>query len=496
MGTMRFLLPSGLTPEAAQELEKSCVVGGPDNMPWPTQVDVDVNYLSVRRDVDESGNLVAPWTVDGAGQLMNATSTLIERDDPYFFQLELARGKLNQVRCQTADWRTGGLQMSPELSEQISQATQAFGQAVTALPSADANQEARAALVKSYQTAQKLVQAYVEQVFQVRHQRQHRLETVFGCRLHPRRLEQPECQALGSICNSVCLPFPWKEIEPQEGSYNWEGQDAVLNGMAELGVQIQAGPLIDFAAPHLPDWLWLWERDLASLAGFMCEYVETTIRRYKDRINCWQLTAASNSADVLGLGEEEILWLTARLAESARHVDPGLELIIGLSQPWGEYMALHERNHSPIIFADTLIRAGLNLAAVDIEVIMGVAPRGSYCRDLLDMSRLLDMYALLGVPLQVTLGYPSARGEDPRADVDQSVTAGYWRDGFNPATQADWAEAYAALAVSKPFIRGVHWAHLTDSRPHCWPHCGLIDAAGQPKPAMQRLAQLREKHLR
>ena len=49
-------------------------------------------------------------------------------------------------------------------------------------------------------------------------------------------------------------------------------------------------------------------------------------------------------------------------------------------------------------------------------MVMGVTPRGSYCRDLLDASRVLDLYALLGMPLQVTLGYPSAGGADPLAD--------------------------------------------------------------------------------
>ena len=39
---------------------------------------------------------------------------------------------------------------------------------------------------------------------------------------------------------------------------------------------------------------------------------------------------------------------------------------------------------------------------------MGVTPRGSYCRDLLETSRILDLYALLGLPLRVTLGYPSS----------------------------------------------------------------------------------------
>ena len=103
-------------------------------------------------------------------------------------------------------------------------------------------------------------------------------------------------------------------------------------------------------------------------------------------------------------------------------------------------MAQEDRTHSPFIFADTLIRAGLNLAAVDMEWVMGVTPRGSYCRDVLDASRLLDMYALLGVPLRVTLGYPSAAGPDLDADPEMRLWTpiGCWGDGFSPTvTQAE-----------------------------------------------------------
>src|SRR5262249_26804448 len=105
MGVMNFLLPANLSAKAARELERACVTGGPDNMPWPTQVRVEPGRLTVRRGVDESGYLVVPWEVDSAGLLMGATATLMERDEPYYLEVELARGKVNHLRCQAADWQ-------------------------------------------------------------------------------------------------------------------------------------------------------------------------------------------------------------------------------------------------------------------------------------------------------------------------------------------------------------------------------------------------------
>ena len=226
------------------------------------------------------------------------------------------------------------------------------------------------------------------------------------------------------------------------------------------------------------------------------KFVEAAVRRYRHRIRRWQLTAASNSASVLSLTEDELLGLTYRMAETARQIDPTLEIVVGVAQPWGEYMATVERTHSPFVFADTLIRSGMNVAALDVELVMGSTPRGSYCRDLLEASRLFDLYALLGIPLRVTLGYPSASAADLDADPDMHVGAGRWRGGYTPEVQAEWAAAFATLALCKPYVQGAQWVHLSDAEPHQFPNCGLIDAAGQAKPAATKLREIRQAYLK
>jgi hypothetical protein len=53
-----------------------------------------------------------------------------------------------------------------------------------------------------------------------------------------------------------------------------------------------------------------------------------------------------------------------------------------------------------------------------------------------------------------------------------------------------------ALALCKPYVQGVQWAHFRDAEPHQFPHCGLADARDQLKPALQKLRELREAHLK
>jgi hypothetical protein len=472
------------------------MAGGPDNMPWPTELNFTAQQLRVSRVVDESGYLIVPWNIDGRGLLMSTSATLIERPRPYTLLVELARGKVNQVRCQAFDWRAGGLQLAPELEQKIREASLAFGRACVVDDSEEASQYAQVALQLAYDAAEQLVHAYVTQVFQIRHQRQAKLDSTLACRLGC-GVPSPELLAqLAPAFNSVCLPMSWSSIESEESIYRWEESDALVDWAHKQKLEIAAGPLIDFSSAQLPAWLWTWENDLPNLAAFMCKFVETAVRRYRGRIRRWQLTAASNCANVLSLSEDDLLGLTYRLAESARQIDPSLELVVGIAQPWGEYMALSERTHSPFIFADTLIRSGLNLAALDIEVVMGVTPRGSYCRDVLEISRLLDLYALLGVPLRVTLGYPSSAGTDADADPDLHVEGGHWGSGFTAEVQAHWTAEATSLALCKPYVQGVQWARFRDAEPHQLPHCGVLDANDQAKPALHELRQLRESHLK
>src|SRR5262249_30490074 len=147
----------------------------------------------------------------------------------------------------------------------------AFARAITGVPPEEAGQQAQVALDLAYQTAEQLARAYVQQVFQIRHQRQARLDTMLACRLGT-VVPPPSLTAqLTPAFNTVCLPFSWNNIENEEATYRWEECDALLDWALQQKLEVAGGPLIDFSSAQLPAWLWLWERDVPSLAAFMCK---------------------------------------------------------------------------------------------------------------------------------------------------------------------------------------------------------------------------------
>jgi hypothetical protein len=491
---MIFQLPPALADAAMrQELERSSVTGGQDNMPYPTDATVEAEQLILSRCVQESGNLQVPWRMEGIGQLMTSSATLMERPTPYYLAIELARGKINQVRGQIADWTQGGLLLPETLKNEVRDATSTFSRALMRLPDPDAIPLAEQALQLAHRAGHELALRYIERVFEIRHVRQPKLDTALSCRLES---NIPNKTNFLQAFNTACIPFSWQQIEPRRGHFCWDVPDQLTNWALANGLKTMGGPLIDFAGRGLPDWLWEEVTDLASLSGLMSGFVENVVKRYHSRIRTWQISAGSNCAGVLASRDEELIWLTLRLGDAVKRINPQLEIVVGLSQPWGDYLAEQERSKTPFIFADDLLRTGIKLAALELEFIMAVSPRGSYCRDLLETSRVMDLYALLGVPIQAALAYPSSAVVAERADPDQRVNLGYWRGGYFEETQADWAQAFASLALCKPYVRTVQWTHWSDAEPHAYPHCGLVDEQGREKAALQALIKLRGEHLK
>lgn len=467
-------------------------------MPYPTDACIENEQLVVCRCCNETGSMQVqvPWTIDGVGQLITSTATLMERPNPYHLAVELARGKINQVRTQAFDWTWNGLLRPDTLAPQIRTATRAFGKALMHLPNPEAIPLAEEALQLAFKTAHDLTRVYIDRVFELRHERQPNFEAWLTCRLEGGAPEPPLSAQYAQTFNSVSIPFPWHHIEPTRGHFSWDLPDRMIGWASGQGLKIIGGPLIDFAGRNLPDWLWEQDLDLHGLSHQLSEYVEAVVRRYQSRVRTWQITAGSNCAGVLAQQDAELIWLTLRLADAVRRVNPQLEIIVGIAQPWGDYLAEQERSKTPFIFADDLLRTGIKLAGLDLEFVMGVSPRGSYCRDLLETSRLLDLYAMLGVPIQTTLGYPSADSPTGLSCPDQRIALGNWRGGYTEATQADWAANFAALALCKPYVRSVQWVHWSDAERHAYPHCGLIDERGVAKPALKVLGDLRRAHLK
>jgi hypothetical protein len=498
MGSMTFLLPNPLPGAAAATLADACVastVGYYDQSPVPTRVQIGNDCLILTREQNESGYLIIPWSVEPFGTIVVSSTTLRERAEPYRLVVELARGKLNQVREQTAEWQSIGLKTGSDFDLALVEATRMFGLSALAPTPAEADALAGRVLEKAHGLADRLVRDYIEQMLATRHSTDGVLDT----RLAARSVRAPVGAAADEYArtfNAANVCFRWRDVEPIEAQYEWDEADAAVTAALAAGLPVTIGPIIDLAPGMLPAWATGWESDLPAMATCMCDYLETVVSRYRGDVRRWIVCAGFNHADAFGLVDDDRLRLAFRLFEAAAQVDPNLELILSVAQPWGDYLVGEDQTITPVTFPDDLIRAGVRLSAVELEFRAGTRPRGSLPRDLLDAARILDVFGMLGLHLEVALSLPSADAPDPgAADHGQTVWRPGWRPGPSPEGQAEWGASFAALALSWPHVRAVTWDNWSDADPHLVPHGGLLDAQGRVKPLLARLRALRTEHL-
>jgi hypothetical protein len=495
MGLIRFLVPppSNVSPLAHER----AFATGIDQVPWRCDVRRQGDEIQISRMVQDSGNFHIPWNVPGRGELMLNTCTLLERVEPYLFAVELARGKVNQLRNQAADWQAIGLLVSEDVWSSLRTATEHFAKAAVGQQNpAQAVADAQLALQSALNGADALATCYVEQALAVRRRQTAQLPTVLATEITSAPNAKDVSETVLEAFNAMAVSLNWREIESQEGNYQWAKYDQLIDWCVVNRRPVIGGPLVQLESKALPDWLCLWEGDFENTVSVVRDYIETVISRYRGKVAAWQCAARINTGRALKLSEEERLRLAVSAIEAVRHADPNTPVILRFDQPWAEYMARNDVDLSPLHFADALVRAGLGLSAIGLDICVGYAGAGSSLRDRLDFGRLIDLWSCLGLPLFVCLTAPSGSEPDPlawtAARPDSNSVAGGWTE----QSQKALVEAYLPLLLAKPSVQAVVWNQWSDAEPHEYPHGGLINRKGLLKPAMKALASLRKTHLR
>lgn len=497
MGSLSFRLPDGLDQERRAELRRGYITGL-DRVPERIGVEFRDDRMVVYRDRIESSRVHFPWPVDGFGRTIVSTATLIEREVPYNLVLELARGKLNDVLNQAADWRHLGLRIGDGLEDRLRVARHAFSEAATCRDqSAACDDASQRCLIAAHEAAAALVEAYTGQVLTRRLEHAPKLPTLIACEIDGAAANPSPSWAntLPDAINTARITCPWRRVSPEEGQFRFDEIDSQLHWCRKRKLVPTAGPLIDFRPAALPDWLWLWEGDFESIQAMVSELVRRTVARYRGKISAWHVIARPGSSEVLGLSEEEQFRLTAKALRTARSADPDVHLVVDLDRPWADWMAQSPFHLGPLHLADNLVRAEVGLSGVGLEIAPGFSSPGSPMHDLLDFSRLLDLFSLLNVPLHLTMAAPSSTEPDDQADPNVKVETNQWPQPPDEAAQKNWAEPWVALAVAKPFVRSVTWRHASDGVPHIYPNAGLFRADGSAKPVLDWLKRFRGRYL-
>lgn len=494
VGQLRFIVPdmTRISDRSAQQ----AYLTGFEPIPNYCRTRLTDGELTIEREGFDSVKLNIPWRVDGYGEILICSATLMQRDRPYLLPLELARGKINQTRNQLAEWQMAGLPMTDVLKKQMSEAVRLFTEAaVRQHEPATAAKFAQEALAAACEAALTVAELYSDQALIFRHQSMAKLPIAFGTSLGRSLAPPAVTTSAGTLCNTAVVPLIWRNTSPAEDEYVWDPYEEQITWCRNQGMNIAAGPLLRLDERGFPDWLTAWQGDVDAIAAFSAEYVAKTVQQFRGRVSFWNVAGFSYRAQSLGLKDEDKLRIIARGIDTVRRYDADTPLIVSFDQPWGEYLRRLPLAYPPLHIADHLVRSGLPIAAIGLELEVGYHPDGSYLRDPLEVGKFIDSWSMLGMPLYVFITVPSGESPDPLAEGRSSPIAGAAQGGWTPAAQADWVRKCVPMLLAKPSVQGIAWQQLRDDEPHDLPHGGLFDAQGNPKPALTALTYLRKQHL-
>ena len=121
------------------------------------------------------------------------------------------------------------------------------------------------------------------------------------------------------------------------------------------------------------------------------------------------------------------------------------------------------------------MRADLGISGIGLELNLGTGPRASLPRDALELSRQLDRWSTLGLPLVVLLTIPSGGA------------------GFSPEIQRNWLESHLNLLLAKAAVHGIFWNQWSDLPSGSRSSRGLCDTSGQFSGVFRSLTDFRRR---
>lgn len=464
MALFSFELPANWPTDPRAILDRAWISGGYDNAPVAVRRRYDTQTLALLREENESGTLSVPWPIRGETRVVTS-STLRVRPESYSLLLELARGAVNRTRNLHFAMQSAEIPYPPALRADLVEISRAFGRAVMSEDRAICDGHAAIVLEAASLLADRLADALTRYRLLARANNRRPLPTLLGCRLSA-PLAPEEADDYGRVFNAVRIVPNWKRIEPHESQFNWSELDPLVHWADAVGLSISIGPLVDLDPGSIPDWLLSSSGDFPNLSAFLSDFVGTLAARYRDRCKNWLLFSGFNHADRLGLDEDDRLRLAARLLETARDIDAQAHWSIGLQQPWGDFLANSELRYSPLAFADTLLRSGFEVAALELDLTFGSLPR-----DPLDTLQLLELFEPLNCPLDVSLAGPVSETEMmPLATVE--------------------------AMVASPAVRAVYWDAWSVNQPNSRIPTAALSPFSPERPALAWFGELRKNWLR
>lgn len=465
---------------------------GNDGVPVRAEIVLEKGVIRCTPRMQDPLALSLLWPVPGFGTVQLQTTRLPPREAAYNLHVELARHQLMRLTVKREEWGLFDYSGMDDIAERIDACRDAFIQAIqlTDQPKLAAK-HADESLAHGLWAAEAMTRFHAT-IFLLRRQQAGGFARPFlGVRLGGKAGDPAVVRHVSEAFDFACVPFVWRDIHPTEQTTTFDAIEAYLKAYGGTKLALRGGPLLSFGVSSVPDWMYIWENDFESIYEAAREHVERTVRRYAKHISSWVVASGLQADNVFGFSFEQAMELTRMAATVTKQIAPRAQVLIDLTQPWGEYYARNQQTVPPLLYADMAVQSGISFDGFGLHFVFGIGSDGFHLRDPFQVSALIDRLANLGKPLHVTaLSVPS----QPLPD-EGTPAGGEWHAPWSEDIHADWLVALCEIALSKPYVETVCLQPLADGADDVVANGGLLRADLAPRPAFARVGELRRRLL-
>ena len=482
MGEFRFRVPVDwkLDPYHANSIH----VVGLDGIPWPCRIETledpqDPKHrklFSVSRNRAESGRLYIVYNFQRWGEQLICTGTLPVRDEPYELITELARGTLNRLRNQVSIWGEGGLSIPESVESDLEQATSLLGESILNDDTHLCDQRAGESLEHAVAAIFGLAQTFSQQISKVR-------------REHPDLSKFWVANAVGQGVE-FAASIDREEFDIVQVNFNPDGDEGPSKEQVEsIGKRAIVGPWLDASLGGMSEQLINVDDFLARKDQLLIE-CRQMLRNLPSTTSLLHVVSGLNGTGHRHLSYPQQLQVTSDMLRLVEDSSVELPTMISFDFPWAERLAGAVGGVHPLQIADSLLRQGLSISFLGLDVNLDYWPNGSALRDPLQWIDLVDIWAQLGLPLVICLRSPF--GEPDDAQMIETASRNQTRSNVNDSQRADFLSVVLPMLVARPSVHGLVLRQWQDSDDKRYPYAGYVDAGGANKPIYHAIQQVRE----
>ena len=477
MGEFRFRLPDDWRLETRHS--GSIHVVGLDGIPWPCRIHNEGSTLLVSRNRDESGHVYISYPFKKYGEFLICTGTLTERPEKYDLLMELARGTLNRLRNQISVWQEGGLEIPPNVHAKTREAISTLGSAIMGTDFKTRDDLSQVALDLAFDALFELSEAFGTSISRFRVENEEEFSRFWFA--HQAPFKDP-IEPILDATNFELIEVRPSQLE-LDAIKNWDGEST--------GKRLIVGPFLD-ASPGGLDQPLIQLDDFETRRNQILNQCRSAVPLLPNATSLIHLVSGLNGLGHRHLSYPQQLQLVIDLLHTLEESSSEIPVMISFDFPWAERLASSVGGIHPLQIADTLLRQGLRVALLGLDINLDYWPTGSLIRDTLQWIDLIDVWSQLGIPLVVCLRVPT--GEIPNCGENRERLVNEVRSNLTDEERLYLLESVIPAVVARPAVHGLilrQWDEDSDKR---YPGAGLVDASGNPKPILARLIGLRERH--